>query len=118
MARFKHLEIYRTMYSGFRVANKCIAQFRREYKFTIGERIRNEMIEIFVLIGCANSRKDRAGIIDDLISRVDVVMLMLRLSNDLGILPDERYEELVGVMDSVARQAAGWKKYKPVPMPA
>ncbi len=84
--------------------------FPREYKYTLGQKLKDEVIELVVLIYRANSEKDRQRHIGAILERVQVVQLMIRLAHDMKILPRRHYAALAEMTDILARQAGGWFK--------
>lgn len=110
MAQFQHLPIYRSSYQLLLEASLAIKSFPREYKYTLGQKMREEIIEVIVLVFKANSTKRKKDILDDLISRIQVASLLFRLCHDMKILPLKRYVALSAISDSIGKQATGWKK--------
>ena len=84
--------------------------FPREYKYTLGQKLKDEVIELVVLIYRANSVQDRQRHISAILERVQVVQLMIRLAHDMQILPRRHYAALAEMTDTLARQAGGWLK--------
>lgn len=86
-------------------------EFPREYKFTIGKKLQDEVIGLVVLIYKANSSvADRAIHIEYLLERIQVVELMVRLSQDMRILSKKHYAALIEMTQSLNKQSEGWKK--------
>ena len=110
MARHEHLPIYKLSYELLVQVVQVTKEFPREFKFTLGQRLRDEVIELLVLIYRANSQKDKAPVISELLERILVVELLVRLCHDLRILTRKHYAALVQMTVSLARQAEGWKK--------
>lgn len=109
MAQYKHLPIYKTTYDLLEKVTKKTKNFPREYKYTLGDKIRNECIELVVFIYKANSFRDtRQDYLHKILERVQVIELMLRLSKDLRLFSVDHFSEIVQVTDSLARQAQGW----------
>ena len=84
--------------------------FPREYKYTLGQKIKEELIELVVMIYRANSARDKAQHIESILERVQAIQLMMRLAHDMRILPRRHYAALSEMTDSLARQAQGWLK--------
>jgi hypothetical protein len=82
--------------------------FPREYKYTLGQKIKDELIELVVMIYRANSAADKAQHIESIVERVQAIQLMMRLSHDMKILPRRHYAALSEMTDSLAKQAQGW----------
>lgn len=110
MARYHHLPIYNLTYGLLTTLTKALHEFPREYKFTIGQKLQDEVIGLVVLIYRANSLKSKGVVIDEFLERVQVVELLIRLSLDLRILPKKQYATLVEMVESLSRQAQGWKR--------
>lgn len=72
--------------------------------------MKDEILELIILIYRANSAKDKTLHLSMIVERVQVVQLMARLAHDMKILPRKHYAELAEKTDSLARQAQGWLK--------
>ena len=55
MAQYQHLPIYKQTYDILLRTMVATRDFPREYKFTLGQRIKDELIELVVMIYRANS---------------------------------------------------------------
>ncbi len=110
MAQYQHLPIYKLTYDLLIRVMQVTKNFPREYKYTLGQKLKDEIIELVVLIYKANSTKDKTQYIESALERVQVVQLMIRLSHDMRILPRKHYADLAEKTDSLARQAQGWLK--------
>lgn len=83
--------------------------FPRDFKYSLGDKIRNECIELVVFIYKANSmRQKREDHLQQILERVQVIELMLRLAKDLRLFNVAAFSEIVLLTDSLARQAQGW----------
>lgn len=111
MSRYQHLPIYKKSYEMLTRTVVAIKSFPREHKFTIGQKIHEEVVELVVLIYRANATADKERIIDEILERVEVIGLLVRLSHDLRILQKTHYAALVEMTESISRQAQGWRKF-------
>ena len=84
--------------------------FPREYKFTLGQKIKDELIDLVILIYRANSAIDKKQHIESILERVQAIQLLMRLSHDMKILSRRHYAALAEMTDSLAKQAQGWLK--------
>ena len=111
MAQYQHLPIYKTTYELLGAVTRLTAGFPKAYKYSLGEKIRGEVVEMIVYIFKANSsraeRAEHAGIV---LERVQVVELLLRLSRDMRAITIKQFSETVALTDSLGRQAQGWIK--------
>ncbi len=110
MAQYRHLPIYRLTYELLQRVMVVSKDFPREYKFTLGQKIKDEVIEMVLLIYRANSSEDKIYHIEILLERLQVVELLLRLCHDMKLIPLKSYSSVVEMTESIAKQAQGWKK--------
>lgn len=83
--------------------------FPRDFKYSLGDKIRNECIELVIFIYKANSMKvKRVEYLQQILDRVQVIELMLRVSKDLRLLNVASFSEIVLLTDSLGRQTQGW----------
>lgn len=85
-------------------------EFPRDYKYTLGQRLQDEVMSLIVLIYRANSRQHKIRVISEILENVLVVELLIRLARDMRILSIKNYAGCVEMTESLARQAEGWKK--------
>lgn len=89
----------------------AVSDFPREYKFTIGQKLQDEVIGIVVLIYKANSSAtERAEHVKTLLERIQVVELLIRLSQDMRILSKKNYAALIEMTQSLSKQSEGWRR--------
>lgn len=114
MAQYKHLPIYKTTYELLETVTRKNKDFPRDFKYSLGDKIRSECIELVVFIYKANSvRQQRRDHLQQILERVQVIELMLRLAKDLHLLSVTAFSEIVLLTDSLARQAQGWLTHTP-----
>ena len=112
MSQYKHLPIYKATYELLEAVTRKTKDFPRDFKYSLGDKIRNECIELVVFIYKANSmREQREDHLRQIVERVQVIELMLRLAKDLRLLSVDAFSEIVLLTDSIARQAQGWLKH-------
>ncbi len=110
MAQYKHLPIYRLTYELLHRSVKVTKEFSREYKYSLGQKIKDEVIELVVLIYRANSTQNKTVHIDALLERLQVVEFLLRLCHDMKLMTTKDYASIVEMTESLGKQANGWKK--------
>lgn len=100
-----------TTYDLLARVTQATAGFSKAYKYSLGDRLRDEVVDMVVFIFKANSsRKERVQHATAFLERLQVVELMLRLCKDLRLLTVKQFAEIVGLTDSLGRQAQGWIK--------
>ena len=110
MAQYQHLPIYKQTYDVLLRTIVATKHFPREYKFTLGQQLKNELIELVVIIYRANSARDKKQHIEWILERIQAIQLLMRLSHDIKILPRNHYAALAEMTDTLGRQAQGWLK--------
>lgn len=110
MAQYLHLPIYKQTYDILLRTVSAIKDFPREYKFMLGEKIKDELIELVVIIYRANSAINKKQHIESILERIQAIQLLLRLSHDMKILSRRNYAALAQMTDGLGRQAQGWLK--------
>jgi hypothetical protein len=111
MAQYKHLPIYKSTYDLLEKVTVVTKNFPKDFKYTLGSRLREEVIELVVYIFKANSvRNDKQAFVEKVLERMQVVELLLRLSKDMRLITVKQFSEVVVLSDSVGRQAQGWIK--------
>ena len=110
MAIHTHLPIYKMAYDLLGVAADLVKNMPRDFKGTFGRKINEECIEILVLIARANAARDKVRHIEDLLERVQVAELLIRLARDKRFISIPQYAGAVALTSQVGKQATGWKK--------
>ena len=111
MAQYQHLPIYKVTYDLLLKVTEATRHFPRDFKHSLAATLREEVLAVVVLIYRANSARDkRQELLDQVVERMQVVELMLRLSKDMRFLNIKQFSSIVELTDSVLRQASGWRK--------
>jgi len=110
VAQYKHLPIYKGAYDLLLRIMIATKDFPREYKYTLGQKLKDEVMEMILFVYRANSIADRDAHIRAILERLQLVEVMMRLAHDLRVLSRGHYVGLVEMTDGLARQAQGWLK--------
>ena len=110
MAQYQHLPLYKTTYDLLMRLMHITKSFEREYKYTIGEKIQNHILEILLDIYRANGSKNKTEHLTNLLEHVQMLNVLLRVSHDLKLIATEKYAEIILETASISKQATGWMK--------
>jgi len=110
MARYKHLPIYKATYDLLQKVTFYTRNFPRDFKYTLGDRLREEVINLVIYVYRANSSSNKLEHLAPLQERLLVVDLMLRLCQDLKLLDIKAYAICVELTNSLQKQANSWAK--------
>ncbi len=84
----------------------------KEYKYTIGEKVKEKAFDILVNIYKANKTKEKVVYLDNALDDTEFIRLSLRLLRDLNILNDRKFILLNEIVEDVFLQFEKWKSYE------
>jgi hypothetical protein len=113
MALYTALPVYKIAYDLLIEIFKRTKLFAREHKYTIGERLKNESLEMIINIYKANKsgKQSRLTYIAKARENIETIRLLLRLTRDLQIVGNKPFVFLNGKVEEVSVQLVGWQKY-------
>jgi hypothetical protein len=110
MALHTQLPIYKDAYALLDTITDLAKNMPRDFKVSMGGKLRDEVLEILVLVFRANVARDKAVHLCSLIERLQVAELLLRLSRDKRLISTGQYAKAIGLTGSVGKQAGGWRR--------
>jgi hypothetical protein len=110
MALHNELPIYKVAYDLLGLVTTLRRGMPRDVKQDFGSAISRECVKIVVLIFRANVAREKAPHLLELIERLEVVNLLLRLSRDLRFIATKHYSAAIALTGSIGKQANGWRR--------
>ena len=110
MALHTQLPIYKAAYGLLDVVTDLVKNMARDFKRSIGEKINAECIEIMVLVFRANVAADKSPHLTELLERLQVIELLLRLGMDKRLISRPGYARAIELTTGIGKQANGWRK--------
>jgi hypothetical protein len=110
MSRYTDLPLYKASYDLMLEVYSFVGDLGREYRYTIGERVKEEVLELFLLLYRANRNRDKFGVLEKARERIETVRLLVRLTKDLKVLGTRRFALLNERIELVSKQLLGWQK--------
>lgn len=110
MTTYDNLPVYKTSYDLLLLVFQSVKEFKKEYKYTLWDAIKKEIIELIASIYKANSQTDKKMSITVSREKVEILRLYFRLSRDLKILSLKRYIEINLLLESISKQLYSWQK--------
>lgn len=110
MALYNDLPVYKSTYDLLIVIYKFTKDFTKEYKYTIGEKLKLETMELLTLIYKANSKRDKNDILQEAREKIEVIRLFIRLMKDLQQISIKQFVATNLAVENVSKQLAGWQK--------
>ena len=83
MGLHQELPLYKASYDLLLAIFEFTKGFSKEYKYTVGESLKKETIDLLTLIYRANSRKDKREVLQETRERIEVIWLFIRLMKDI-----------------------------------
>jgi hypothetical protein len=110
MALHYDLPVYKACYELLLEIFRFTKDFTKEYKYTVGESIKKETIELLTLIFRANSRPDKEQVLQEARERIEVIRLFIRLMKDLHQISFKNFVGINKNVEEVSKQLTGWQK--------
>ncbi len=111
MVLVDNLPLYKSSYDLLIQTFKVVKAFTKEYKYSLWDKIKNEIIDLITSIYRANSSfEDRLKNIKKAREQVEVLKLYFRVSKDLRIISLPNYADLALKIESLSKQLYNWEK--------
>ncbi len=111
MALHSTLPIYKVTYQLLVLATEITRHMPRDFKATMGAKVREECLELVVLIYRANAAADKVPHLDRMIERLQVAELLFRLASDMKLIALKQHARAIELTAAIGKQANGWRKY-------
>ncbi|MEA2113026.1 MAG: four helix bundle protein [Patescibacteria group bacterium] len=111
MSIYSNLPVYRTSYELLLNLFKFSNNFSRDYKYTLGESIKKEVVELLSNIYFSNKETSNRKIrILQAQKNTETIRLYLRLLKDLKQINLKKFIVLNEEIESVSKQLTAWYK--------
>ena len=110
MAIYTNLPVYEETYQLLLLLVEFGRQMQRDFRYTIGEKLQEKVVDIIVLIFKANKAESKAMYIGEARERLVEVQVMMRVLNDTRQISDKQYVQLIERTTSISKQLASWER--------
>jgi len=110
MGLYDELPVYKASYDLLIEIFKFVRNFSKEFKYTIGENLKTEGIELIKLIYQANASRDKVESIRQAREKIEMLRLYLRLMKDMRQINIPKFVFINEKIEVVSRQLIGWQK--------
>lgn len=110
MTIYLHLPVYKASYDLVLEMFKVIKDFNREYKYTLGESIKKEAIEMITYIYRANSSFSKELYLEKAREKIETIRIFFRLARDLRQIGLERFVDVNEKIESISKQLSAWER--------
>ena len=111
MATYDNLPVYKQTYDLLLQLYRLCQNMERDYRYTIGENLKKELITLIANVYRANSRedKDKGFMLQNARENAEVIRLLLRLLQDLKQIGLKEFIAANEKLESVSKQLAAWR---------
>lgn len=110
MAIYTNLPIYKASYSLLLDINRTMPNLPRDCRYSIGQELRQKIMEIIILIYRANRTRDKLSVIVKMRECLLEVQVYIRLMSDMKYISERKYINLVEQTTSMSKQMSAWEK--------
>lgn len=111
MALYYNLPVYKESYDLLLQVFDAVKKTAREYKFTLGERLKNEATDLLVAIFEASKNtllSEKIGFISKAQNCLEKCRLFIRILKDLNIWGISKQANLNQKIESISKQLTQW----------
>lgn len=87
-----------------------VSKFPKYKRYTLGQRIEDDLLNILELLLEANYSKEKLGILKHANIKLEIFRHLIRLSFDLRLINIRRYELISEETNEIGRLIGGWIK--------
>ena len=87
-----------------------VENFPKAHRFTVGERLTTHGLDLLTSLVEAAYSREKAGLLDQAIRKVNSTRLLLRMAKDLKLMSIDAYGFSAEKLDEIGRMVGGWSK--------
>jgi len=110
MALYSELPVYKATYDLLLGIFQFTKEFGKEYKYTVGESLKKETIELLTLIYRANTKRNKEDVLQAAREHIEVIRLLIRVMKDMKQISLEKFVKINESVEQVSKQLTGWQK--------
>jgi len=107
MATYDNLPVYKVSYDLLQKMFLVVHNFKKEYKYTLWETIKKEVIDLIISIYRANSHIEKQNYLEQARGHIEVVRLLIRLCKDLREIDLKDFVVINQMIESISKQLVG-----------
>jgi hypothetical protein len=109
MGLYDHLPVYKACYDLLLALFDMTKNLPREYKYTVGEKLKNEALELIVNIYRINSSKQKEPLIIKARETVEAIRIYLRILKDIKQIDLKKFIFVNEKIELASKQLTGWQ---------
>ncbi|HQH24371.1 MAG TPA: four helix bundle protein [Bacteroidales bacterium] len=104
MAQYNELPVYKATYDLLLAIFQFTKEFRWENKYTAGESLKKETIELLTLIYRVNTRHQKADVLQIAREQIEVIRLLIRVMKDMKQISLEKFVRINEAVENELQQ--------------
>jgi hypothetical protein len=108
---YDKLPVYKVSYDLLTQIFELIKWFQRDYKYTLWESIKKEILNLIISIYKTNSHIQKLEHIQSARESIETVRILIRLSKDLKQINLDKFIEINKMIESISKQLSAWERY-------
>ena len=110
MAYYIELPVYKATYDLLLQIFDLTHNLSREYKYTLGEKLKNETTVLLTNIYKANRVRQKENYLETARENLELVRLYIRILKDTKQITSKKHIFINKSIETVSKQLAGWHK--------
>jgi hypothetical protein len=108
--KYDELPVFKASYDLILEVFKSSQSMKREYRYSLGEELKKEIIALMMCVYHANLTPEKEPHLLKAREHIEVVRLQIRLLHDLRQMPVRNMARLNLNIDSISKQLVAWQK--------
>ena len=111
MAKYEHIPIFQKTYILTVSIYKASSNFKREHKYTLGEKLKlvcNDLLDLIIIVNGAENKLESLKKLDN---KLETLRIHLRLAFDLRVISGGLLGEFNKHIEEIGRQIGGWQRW-------
>jgi 23S rRNA-intervening sequence protein len=109
MVLHTELPVYKDTYQLILKIFEITKEFSKEYKYTLGQDMKRDALQLIRSIYRANKHKNRAEHLEVFLDELELLKLEIRLCVDMKLLPIRKQTQFSELLDRIGKQVTGWR---------
>ncbi|MEY2975878.1 MAG: hypothetical protein RLZZ435_15 [Cyanobacteriota bacterium] len=106
------LPIIQHTYDLIKVYVPTIERLPKTHKYTLGDRIINELYDLLKALVTAQFSKQKLAILEPLNPSLSLLRYQTRLLLEFNLISIKQYESLIRALENIGSELGGWIKYQ------
>ncbi len=103
------LPVYKDTYQLSLKIFEYTKDFNREYKYTLGQDMKRDVLKLMRSIYRANKSVQKKEHLEKFLDDFEILKLEIRLVTDMKVLSVKKQTVLVSLMENIGKQITGWR---------